>query len=126
MEQKAGLEEVLNPRVTDDEWGRLCEQFDTQWLLNAVDQADILLASLNDGERLQPLQIRADLLQLHQLAMAVVNEGSRDRAIELFDRADDLDLQVSDMMMALEKIQRTLIKLVELRPESLDEAETSK
>ena len=58
--------------------------------------------------------------------MAVINEGSRRRAVELFDRAEDLDAQVSDLMTELEKIQGTLATLVELRPESLDDADTSK
>jgi hypothetical protein len=107
--------------MTDDERQILYDNYETQWLLEAVDQVDILRDFLNDGANRQPPAIRTELLQLHQLAMAVINDGGRGQAEELFDRAEDLDAQVSDMMTELEKIQDTLAKLVALRPESLDD-----
>ena len=107
--------------MTDDEWQTLYENYETQWLLEAVDQIDILRDSLNDGANRQPPAIRTELLQLHQLATAVINEGNRGQAEGLFDLAEDLGLQVIDMLSELEKIQDTLAKLVALRPESLDD-----
>jgi len=107
--------------MTDDEWQTLYENYETQWLLEAVDQIDILRDSLNDGANRQPPAIRIDLLQLHQLATAVINEDNRGQAEGLFDLAEDLGLQVIDMLSELEKIQDTLAKLVALRPESLDD-----
>ena len=51
--------------------------------------------------------------------MAVVNNGERDQASEMFDLAMDLDDQVSGLMIELEQIQDTLAKLVALYPECL-------
>jgi hypothetical protein len=59
-------------------------------------------------------------MKLHELAMAVVNNGSRNQAAKMFDLAIDLDEQVSRMMKELELIHETLAKLVALYPESLD------
>jgi hypothetical protein len=52
--------------------------------------------------------------------MAVVNNGARSHASEMFDLAMDLDEQISHMMTNLEQVQDTLAKLVALYPESLD------
>ena len=59
-------------------------------------------------------------MKLHELAMAVVNNGSRNQAAKMFDLAIDLEEQVSRMMKELELIHETLAKLVALYPESLD------
>jgi hypothetical protein len=65
-------------RITDEEWDKLSpENFETHSLLRAVDAVDELRDDLNDGEYATPPQLRTDLLKLHQLAMAVINEGSR-------------------------------------------------
>lgn len=62
--------------ITDEEWDGLTpEIFDTTTLLRAVNAVDELRGDLNDGEDGSPLQLRTDLLKLHQLAMAVFNEG---------------------------------------------------
>lgn len=57
--------------------GRTPENFDTTTLLRAVDAVDELRDDLNDGEDGSPPQLRTDLLKLHQLAMAVFNEGAQ-------------------------------------------------
>lgn len=62
---------------------------------SAVDSVDSLRAELNDGENLEPPELRSDLLKLHGLAMAVVNEGERDKASKMFDLAMDLENQIS-------------------------------
>jgi len=65
-------------RITDEEWDKLSpENFETHSLLRAVDAVDELRDDLNDGEYATPPQLRTDLLKLNQLAMAVINEGSR-------------------------------------------------
>jgi len=73
-------------RITDEEWEKWSpENFETHSLLRAVDAVDELpvdavdelRADLNDGGYATPPQLRPDLLKLHQLAMAVINEGSR-------------------------------------------------
>ena len=106
--------------MTDEEWQHLYENFETTELLSAVDTVDSLRDDLNDGECSRPPELRTNLLKLHKLAMAVVNNGARGQASEMFDLAMDLEEQVSHMMTNLEQIQDTLAKLIALYPESLD------
>lgn len=107
-------------KITDEEWQRLSlDPFDTMTLLYAVDDVDELRVFLNDGEHRSPPRLRTELLQLHQLAMAVFNEGWRDKVGDLFDLAVDLDDQVSDMMTVLERIRETLSRLRAQYPEIL-------
>jgi hypothetical protein len=106
--------------MTDEEWQHLYENFETTELLSAVDTVDSLRDDLNDGEYSRPPELRTNLLKLHELAMAVVNNGARGQASEMFDLATDLEEQVSHMMTNLEQIQDTLAKLIALYPESLD------
>jgi len=110
----------MTVRITDDEWDKLSsENFETHSLLRAVDAVDELRDDLNDGEHATPPQLRTDLLKLHQLAMAVINEGSRSQVADLFELAGDLDEQVSYMMTKLEAVQETLSRLTALHPDSL-------
>jgi hypothetical protein len=74
---------------------------------------------LNDTEDGGPPQLRIDLLKLHQLAMAVFNEGSRSQVADLFEFAVELENQVLGMMSSLEQVQETLSQLTELYPRSL-------
>ena len=88
--------------ITDEEWDELSpENFDTTALLSAVDAVDELRSDLNDNENGAAPQLRDDLLKLHQLAMAVINQGSRSQVTDLFDLAVDLEDQVLGMMTAL-------------------------
>ena len=109
--------------MTDDDWQHLYENFETHALLDAVDAVDSLRDDLNDGEYGRPPEIRTNLLKLHGLAMAVVNQGAVSQAPEMFDLAMDLDEQVSQMVTQLEYIQDTLSQLVALYPGSLAEAD---
>ncbi|AVX93411.1 transposase [Pseudomonas putida] len=106
--------------ITDEEWDELSpENFETATLLRAVDAVDVLRCDLNDSEHGGPPQLRTDLLKLHQLAMAVFNEGSRSRVDELFELAVDLEDQVHSLITSLEQVQETLSQLTTLYPESL-------
>jgi hypothetical protein len=69
---------------TDDKWRTLHEIFETQWLLDAIDEVDALRGHLSDDEHYRPPKICDDLLRLHQLAMKVVNSGSGVHAREFF------------------------------------------
>jgi hypothetical protein len=109
--------------MTEEEWQHLHENFETTDLLRAVDAVDTLRDDLNDGENRRSPELRTNLLKLHQLAMAVVNNGSCSQASGMFELAIDLDEQVSHMMNALEQVQETLAKLVALYPESLSDAD---
>ena len=106
--------------ITDQEWGELApENFDTTTLLRAVDAVDELRGELNDGEDGSPPQLRSDLLKLHQLAMAVINQGARGRVADLIELAVELEVQVASMATALEEVQETPTQLTALYPESL-------
>jgi hypothetical protein len=109
--------------ITEEEWQHCYENFETTALLSAVDAVDCLRDDLNDGEGCRPPELRTDLLKLHELAMAVVNNGARGQASKMFDLAMNLDEQVSHMMNELEQVQDTLAKLVALYPESLSYAD---
>ncbi len=106
-------------KMTDEEWQKLYENFETTWLLSAVDHVDRLRSHLGDGEYFRPPEIRTDLLNLHGLAMDVVNNGWTSQAKEMFELADGLEMQVYEMMESLEYLQQILGKLSELFPESL-------
>jgi len=96
--------------MTEEEWQHLYENFETTALLSAVDAVDCLRDDLNDGEGCRPPELRTDLLKLHELAMAVVNNGARGQASKMFDLAMNLDEQVSHMMNELEQVQDSLAK----------------
>ena len=106
--------------MTDEEWQRLHVGFDTRRLLDAIGEVDTLRSHLSD-DGLRPPEIRNRLFTLHELAMAVVNDGSQHRAQEFFDLALELDDEVFDMLEAVTRLQETLSTLTELRPESLDD-----
>jgi hypothetical protein len=112
-------------RITDEEWNELYDSFETTTLLSAVDAVDVIREDLNDDENGGPPQLRTDLLRLHQLAMAVFNEGSRSEVEDLFNFAVELEDQVSNIMTALEQVQTTLSELTALYPESLSYADMS-
>ena len=61
------------PRMTDDEWQNLYENFETTDLLAAVDLLDEVRGILGDRPGWKPPELRTNLLKLHQLAMDVVN-----------------------------------------------------
>ncbi len=110
----------MTTRITNEEWDKLSpENFETHSLLRAVDAVDELRDDLKDSEHATPPQLRTDLLKLHQLAMAVINAGSRSQVADLFELACDLDEQVSDMMTKLAEVQDTLSQLTALYPDSL-------
>jgi hypothetical protein len=106
--------------MTKAEWHTLYNGFDTQSLLDAVDAIDELRDHLNDGEHNRPPEIRTNLLKLHTRAMDVVNSGHLEKAEAMFDMADDLDLQVFQMLTLLEKVEETLSLLLKFRPELVD------
>ena len=108
-------------KPTSDEMQKLYENFETTRLLSAVDSVDALSGHLNDGENCEPPEIRDDLLKLHGMAMAVVNNGDKVQAQAFFDLAVDLQSQVWDMKEMLVKIEAVLNDLVNLYPESLSD-----
>ena len=81
----------------------MIEDFDTSELLESVDDLDSIRGILADGPRLEPPQLRNDLMKLHGLAMQACREtGEGDR--ELFDLATDVEGDVEDIRDAAERI----------------------
>ncbi len=106
--------------ITDEEWEKLSpENFETAALLRAVDVVDDLRNHLNDGEDCGAPRLRTDMLRLHQLAVAVINEGARSQFAELFDFVGELEDQVRGMTTLLEQVQETFSQLTMLYPERL-------
>lgn len=105
--------------ITDKELEALQDGFDTVSLIQAVDELDQMRGHLNDREHHNPPEIRNDILKLHDLAMDVVNHGMKGRAPALFELAIEIEDQLSDLSAALENIQETIAKLMDLQPESL-------
>lgn len=102
--------------MTDEEWANFTDGFASVELFALVDGIDELRGHLNDGERDSPPQIRNDALKLQVLAARVLNEGARSSANEMFDLANDLEAQVSEMIEQLEEMQQVLIRLAGFRP----------
>jgi hypothetical protein len=63
--------------------------------------------------------MRDELLQLHRLAQAARRSGTSAEVRELFDLAQDLELQIGEWVEALGGIQTTLSAVTALYPESL-------
>ena len=85
--------------MTEEEWQKMHENYETTWLLDAVVQVDELRGHLGDGEHFEPPEIRTSLLKLHGLALDVVNNGWESRLPELAVLAVELDDQTIDMML---------------------------
>jgi hypothetical protein len=66
-----------------------------------------------------PSELRIDMLKLHGLAMAVVNNGAAPKTQAMFDLANDVQDEIASMREAIGKIEKTLNRLMDLYPESL-------
>jgi hypothetical protein len=109
--------------ITNKEWRTISESdFVSADLLRAVDAVDEARDYLNDGDDGRPPDLRTDLLRLHQLAMAVFNEGARSQVGSMFEKAVELEDQVDDLIVILERVRETLSQLTALYPESLSYA----
>ena len=103
--------------MTEDEQQELSDNFDTSWLLESMDELNRARSTLANPE------IRQDLDKLHTMAMAVVNNGDVDQADEMFELADNIDYEISEIIDALENIQETMNKLTKLHSEDVEEGE---
>ncbi len=105
------------PKMTDEQYENLYENFESRDLLTAIKKVDFLRRELADGYDLRPPEIRQDLLKLHDIAMDVINNGYRRKSNEMFDLAFDIEYQVDDMMESLEELQTILSNLTGLAPD---------
>lgn len=109
--------------MTEQEWHKLDENFETTWLLDAVGHIDTLRSHLSDRDSIRPPQMRDDMLELHQLAMDVVNNGWDGQLRKMAFLTVALEDQAMDVMMSIEAIHKTLSRLLALLPESAFEFE---
>jgi hypothetical protein len=101
----------VNPRILE----ALQESFDTQQLLELVDQLDELRARICDPEGL-----RADLLKLHTMAHSVINGASM--AMEAGDQsiwelADDLEYELAQIAESARHASSAIRPLIDLQPD---------
>ncbi len=108
--------------ISEDDYEKLVDGFDTMTILGAVDGLDELRADFaDDDETCAPMSVRDDLLKLHELAMNVVNMGGRSHALEMFDLASDIEMELSEMVEKLEAVRDAIGELTDLRPDDLYE-----
>ena len=106
--------------MTEEDWERLYNNYDTTSILRAVDDIDELRGSLlGDGSNLEPPKIRNDLLKLHQLAMNVVNLGQEADLKQMATLALDLQDETDDLLETLQNVNQVINKLIGLLPESV-------
>ncbi|MBH1829229.1 transposase [Stenotrophomonas maltophilia] len=105
--------------ITQSEWQTLEDGLDTLAILRAVDAADQLRAELANPDEGGLFAVRDDLLRLHGLAQAARSAGTSAEVRELFELAQDIELQIGEWMDAMTGIQATLSTITALYPESL-------
>ena len=107
--------------ITEEEWEKIYENFDSQSILDALSHIDHARGYLADRENFRPPEIREQLFEMHTTAVDIVRHGSKDKEKirELFDYANDLTMEISDLIEHLQKADTILDKLLELYPDSL-------
>ena len=91
---------------------RTIDEFETNDLLEAVDDLDTIRDIVADGPNWEPPQLRIDLMKLHKLAMRVCKEG-QDDSIELVELAIDIEDQLEDIRDASDHIMEVLREITE-------------
>jgi hypothetical protein len=92
----------------------LRDSFDTYRLLDAVDAVDAIRSRV-----CEPDQVRDDLLQLHDVASALINGGGlngRPPRQPIWALAGGLSLELGDLANRLQAVADTLEELVGLAP----------
>lgn len=102
--------------ITESEQQALEDGLDTPSIMRAVESISRLRAELAADEL---PTIRDELLELHRLALTVRERGTAEQLSELFDLANDLELQVCEWIETLSEIQATISTVTALYPESL-------
>ena len=97
---------------------RLRETFETQRLLDAVDQIDHVAELVGDSS------FRKDLLRLHGMAHTIINDAPRTTSGEetIWELAGTLAMELEDVVEDLQSTLGLLQQLTELAPEEADES----
>lgn len=104
---------------TEEEMRRLYDGFEPHDVLDPVDIFDKLQSDFQAPSSDDARDLRTDLLSLHGLAMAVINNGAAHKAQAMFDLANDVQDQIASMRESITKIENTLNRMLGLYPESL-------
>jgi len=105
--------------VNADALERLRETFETQRLLDAVDQVDQVAELVNDSS------FRKDLLRLHGMAHTIINGAPKTASSKeaIWELAGALALELGDVVEDLQVTLGLLYQLAELAPELTDEGD---
>ena len=104
---------------TEEEMRRLYEGFEPHDLLDAVDLLDEMRSRFQGPGTDAPSELSIDVLKLHGLAIAVVNNGAASKTQAMFDLANHVQDEIASMRESIGKIEKTLNRLMDLYPESL-------
>ena len=96
----------------------LRESFETQRLLEAVDQMDHVAALVNDST------FRRDLLRLHGMAHTIINGAPKTASSKetIWELAGALAMELEDVVADLQSTLGLFQQLAELAPEGADES----
>lgn len=103
--------------VNADVLERLEESFETQWLLDAVDQVDHVVELVNESN------FQKDLLRLHGMAHTIINGAPKTTSSQetIWELAGALAMELEDVVEDLQSTLGLLHQLAELAPEFADE-----
>ena len=103
-------------KITPEQRHNIDENFETEELLNIIDDLDEIRDIIADTEDCKPPQIRRDLLELHQLIFNMVKQGGS-LTDEIYDLTGDISMTMSTIIEVAERIMDTVDQLEDLLPE---------
>ena len=113
---------VKERTLTEKQDRKIYENFESHWILDAVDALDeiryILGDKYDEDGCPRPPEIRTQLLALHGKAMNLVNSGPNKTDHGVFDMAWEIEGMLSDAREQLEKIQKIIHALTDLTPDA--------
>jgi hypothetical protein len=104
--------------VDADALERLQESFETQRLLDAIDQIDHVAELIDDSS------FRKDLLRLHGMAHTIINGAPKTTSSNeaIWELAGALAMELEDVVEDLQSTLGLLQQLAELAPEDADQS----
>ncbi len=105
-------------QLTEEEREDIDDNFESQSLLDAIDQVDKLRSIFGDRDINRPPEIREDLMALHGVVFDAITQGSpHPKELEIWDMASDIESYLDEAREAIDEIQETLTALIETMPE---------
>ncbi len=107
-------------QLTEEEREEIDDNFESQGLLDAVEQVDKLRSIFGDRDINRPPEIREDLMALHGVVFDAITQGSKHpKELEIWDMASDIESYLDDAREAIDQIQEVLTALIETMPERI-------